>query len=82
MLIQGLVIDKKALWDEWVHILKEYFQNEKDKYCSGATKKAINNASLKKIKIPVSPMEIQEKIVKVLDQALIDKRKKAIMNLL
>lgn len=61
-------------------LISEYFQTEKDKYCSGATQKAINNTNLKKIKIPVPPMEVQEKIVKVLDQAqaLIDKRKEQI----
>ena len=61
-------------------LISDYFQTEKDKYCSGATQKAINNTNLKKIKIPVPPMEIQEKIVQVLDQAqaLIDKRKEQI----
>lgn len=64
-------------------LISEYFQTEKDKYCSGATQKAINNTNLKKIKIPVPPMEIQEKIVEVLDQAqaLIDKRKEQIETL-
>lgn len=61
-------------------LISDYFQTEKDKYCSGATQKAINNTNLKKVKIPVPPMELQEKIVKVLDQAqdLIDKRKEQI----
>ncbi len=61
-------------------LISEYFQTEKDKYCSGATQKAINNTNLKKIKIPVPAMEIQGKIVEVLDeaQALIDKRKEQI----
>lgn len=74
--------NKKDLNKDYLYyiLISEYFQNEKDKYCSGATQKAINNANLKKIKIPVPPMEIQEKIVKVLDQAqaLIDKRKEQI----
>ncbi|SHD75646.1 restriction endonuclease subunit S [Schnuerera ultunensis] len=55
---------------------------------SHITKKSVNQASfnitnLKKIKIPVPPMETQEKIVKVLDhaQALIDKRKEQIESL-
>lgn len=64
-------------------LISKHFQTEKDKYCSGATQKAINNTNLKKIKIPVPPMEIQEKIVQVLDQAqaLIDKRKEQIQAL-
>lgn len=42
--------------------------------------KTLNKSKLSRIKIPVPPMEIQEKIVKVLDQAqaLIDKRKEQI----
>lgn len=42
--------------------------------------KTLNKSKLNQIKIPVPPMEIQEKIVKVLDQAqaLIDKRKEQI----
>ncbi|MGX7348889.1 restriction endonuclease subunit S [Dolosicoccus paucivorans] len=74
--------NKKDLNKDYLYyiLISEYFQNEKDKYCSGATQKAINNTNLKKVKIPVPPMEIQEKIVRVLDQAqaLIDKRKEQI----
>ena len=74
--------NKKGLNKDYLYyiLISDYFQNEKDKYCSGATQKAINNTNLKKVKIPVPPMEIQEKIVQVLDQAqaLIDKRKEQI----
>lgn len=77
--------NKKELNKDYLYyvLISEYFQNEKDKYSSGATQKAINNTNLKKIKIPVPPMEIQEKIVKVLDQAqaLVDKRKEQIETL-
>lgn len=74
--------NKKDINKDYLYytLISEYFQNEKDKYCSGATQKAINNTNLKKVKIPVPPMETQEKIVKALDQAqaLIDKRKEQI----
>ena len=77
--------NKKDLSKDYLYyiLISEYFQNEKDKYCSGATQKAINNTNLKKIKIPVPPMKTQEKIVEVLDQAqaLIDKRKEQIESL-
>ncbi len=77
--------NKKDLNKDYLYyiLISEYFQNEKDKYCSGATQKAINNTNLKKIKIPVPPMKTQEKIVEVLDQAqaLIDKRKEQIESL-
>jgi type I restriction enzyme S subunit len=55
-----------------IHILEEGFR--------GAGLKHINQKYVKEIKIPVPAMEIQEKIVEVLDvaQALIDKRKEQI----
>lgn len=58
-------------------LISDIFQNQKDKYSSGATQKAINNTNLKKIKVPVPSMPIQEQIVELLDRAqeLIDKRK-------
>ena len=61
-------------------LISKDFQEQKNKYSKGATQKAINNTGLKKIKIPVPPMEIQKQIVEVLDEAqkLIDNRKKQI----
>lgn len=61
-------------------LISEDFQEQKNKYSKGATQKAINNTGLKKIKIPVPPIEIQKQIVEVLDEAqkLIDNRKKQI----
>ena len=57
-----------------------YFQRQKDKLSTGATQKAINNTEIKNIMIPLPPLQIQEKIVEVLDKAqeLIDLRKKQI----
>lgn len=55
-----------------IYILEEGFK--------GAGLKHINQKYIKQIKIPVPPMEIQKKIVEVLDEAqkLIDNRKKQI----
>ena len=46
-----------------------FFQGEKDRLCSGATQKAINNSNFKKIRIPLPSPEIQQKIANVLDRA-------------
>lgn len=52
------------------HIFKsEYFQNEKDKLCVGATQKAINNNAFSKIKIPLPPLPEQKRIADLLDKA-------------
>lgn len=62
-------------------ILKsDLFQNQKDKYSKGATQKAINNDGIKKIQVPLPSLEIQKKIVAVLNNAknLIDARKEQI----
>lgn len=44
------------------------FQRQKDKYCSGATQKAINNDAFKKLQIPFHAIEEQERIAKILNQ--------------
>lgn len=61
-------------------LISEVFQEQKNKYSKGATQKAINNTGLKKIKIPVPPIETQKQIVEALDKAqkLIDARKEQI----
>lgn len=43
------------------------FLDQKDKYCSGATQKAITNAGLKKLIINIPPIEQQNEICKILD---------------
>jgi type I restriction enzyme S subunit len=43
------------------------FQRLKDRYCSGATQKAINNNSFKKLEVPHYEIEQQKKIVQILD---------------
>lgn len=50
-------------------ITSSYFQNEKDRLCSGSTQKAINNSNFKKLSIPLPPLEEQKKIAAVLDAA-------------
>lgn len=47
----------------------ETFQRLKDRYCSGATQKAINNNSFKKLKVSHYEIEQQKKIVQILDTA-------------
>ncbi len=43
------------------------FQQLKDRFCSGATQKAINNNSFKKLKVPHYEIEKQKKIVQIFD---------------
>lgn len=72
----------KAILSDYLRLIlnSDLFQNQKDKYSKGATQKAINNAGLKKIQIPLPSLETQKKIVEVLDKAqgLIDARKEQI----
>jgi type I restriction enzyme S subunit len=52
------------------HLLKSStFQNKKDKLCTGATQKAINNSNFEKLEIPLPPLATQQKIAAILDQA-------------
>ncbi len=61
------------------NFLRSRFKEIRDN-CTGATIPHVSRAHLNSINVPVPPIEIQEKIVKVLDQAqtLIDKRKEQI----
>lgn len=72
----------KSILSDYLRVIlnSDLFQNQKDKYSKGATQKAINNEGLKKIQIPLPPLETQKKIVEVLDKAqgLIDARKEQI----
>lgn len=45
-----------------------YFQNEKNKKCSGATQKAINNTKLKTLRILLPPIKEQEKLIKIFEK--------------
>ena len=52
------------------HLLKSSnFQNDKDKLCTGATQKAINNSNFEKLEIPLPNLATQQRIAAILDQA-------------
>jgi type I restriction enzyme S subunit len=59
------------VWNQYLyHYLKsDIFQNEKDKHCTGATQKAINNQNFEKLSIPLPPLPIQKRIADILDAA-------------
>jgi type I restriction enzyme S subunit len=61
----------KAIYNRYLfHYLKSsLFQSKKDRLCSGATQKAINNNKLAEIKIPLADLSTQQKIVSILDKA-------------
>lgn len=62
------------------YFCSQVFQIQKNKYCSGATQKAINNSSFEKLTVPYYPVVEQKKIASILDQAdvLRKKRQKSI----
>jgi len=67
-----LTLSPKDTFDEkyLAHYFRSpIFQRDKDKLCSGATQKAINNGSFAKLKVPKYPLNKQKKIASVLDQA-------------
>lgn len=52
------------------HYLKSsLFQSQKDKLCSGATQKAINNNKFAEVAIPLPDLQTQQKIATILDKA-------------
>ena len=52
------------------HLLKSSnFQNDKDKLCTGATQKAINNSNFEKLEIPLPNLATQQRIAAILDQS-------------
>lgn len=68
----GLRINNKdKLLSKYVFywLISNLFQKEKDKMCSGATQKAINNTKLKQFEIVLPPLETQNKIVEILERA-------------
>ncbi|MGI6580940.1 MAG: restriction endonuclease subunit S [Erysipelotrichaceae bacterium] len=64
-------------------LTSDAFLKQKDKYCSGATQKAISNENLKKIEIKVPYIDYQSRITRKLDLiiSIIKKRKKEIEEL-
>jgi len=65
-----------------VHYFRsDVFQRQKDRYCSGATQKAINNGAFEKLCVPSYPLDEQRKIAKILSQVelLRQKRKQSFL---
>lgn len=53
-----------------LHFLQSsVFQDEKDKLCTGATQKAINNQNFSNLNVPLPPLPIQKCIAEILDAA-------------
>lgn len=77
--------DETKISSEYLEIVlkSRQFQYQKDKYCSGATQKAINNAKFVELKIPVPNISEQKYIVQVLKsvEAIIEKRQTQIATL-
>ena len=65
-------IDKKFLFH---YLQSSNFQDNKDKFCTGATQKSINNQNFAKLKIPLPPLHIQKRISHILDIVDLLKRK-------
>lgn len=65
------VMDYEMIHPDYVFywLKSSYFQNQKNKECTGATQKAINESKLKKFKIPLPPLQTQMKIVAILKKA-------------
>lgn len=80
-----LRLDKSIIDPVYLYyvINSEMFQKQKNKYCKGATQKAINNQGLSKIMIPVPDLEEQRRIAACLNKtySLINNRKEAIVKL-
>ncbi len=55
--------------NQYLFYLLNYLKPKIEQYGTGSTFKAINKSGLEKIKIPVPPIEIQMKIVEILEKA-------------
>lgn len=77
--------NKKIITPKCLYYLisSEFFLEQKDKNCSGATQKAITNARLKKIFVNVPNIKEQEKITKKFDivDRLISMRQQQLLKL-
>jgi len=60
--------DQKVLPNYVYYYLKsDYFQNQKNRLCSGATQKAINVSKLKKVTFLLPPIDYQKKMIMTLE---------------
>lgn len=59
------------------YLASNIFQGKKDKLCSGATQKALNNEKFYEIEIPLPPYKEQKRIAEILDkvQNVVNKQK-------
>lgn len=78
--VNSIKVDKKKVLSKYVAYSILYIKPALNHVANKAVVPIINKSTFEKIKIPVPPMEIQKKIVEVLDEAqkLIDNRKKQI----
>ena len=66
----GIKVNNKKVDPEYIKyfFISNIFNKVKDSLCSGATQKAIKNESIKRIEIPIPPLDIQKKIVSILEK--------------
>ena len=78
--VNSIKVDKKKVLSKYVAYSILYIKPALNHVANKAVVPILNKSTFEKIKIPVPPMEIQKKIVEVLDEAqkLIDNRKKQI----
>lgn len=78
--INSIKVDKKKVLSKYIAYAILYIKPALNHAANKAVVPIINKSTFEKMKIPVPPVEIQKKIVEVLDEAqkLIDNRKKQI----
>ena len=67
-----LTLESKEGWDNeflYFYFNSPNFQDQKDRFCTGATQKAINNTKFKEITIPEISLEDQKRLVSSLREA-------------
>ena len=64
--------DKTKILPEYLfyYILSDVFQKEKNKNCTGATQKAINNTKLKQFTIKLPSIKIQKELIKKISKTM------------
>ena len=67
----GIRINEEKVYPKYIKLIlaSKFFNKEKDDLCTGSTQKGINNAFIKKIKVPLPLLSVQKKIVEVLERA-------------